>query len=265
MNNLLTAGELAKLAGTTKRTVLWYDQKGVLEPKEVSLKGVRLYEETQVLDYQKILLLTSLGVTLKEIKEDLDKNGSVKDLFGAKRNYIKTEIGKLKFNLKSIDVFTKNIKNNGTMIEPEIKVMEPFEVYYIEKIGSYVKIGEYCSQLASMFSNRGKRFTTLSIFEDPTYSPKKSRLKISVLAKPGMTIKKEFKDVVKKMELNPGKVITYTHNGAGELLSLFWKELEKYCVLHNLTVRHDIPDFEIYRKTSGLPQKQFFEIYLPIK
>ena len=151
------------------------------------------------------------------------------------------------------------------MIEPKIKVLEPFEVYYIEKIGSYVKIKDYCSELTSMFSNKGRRFTTLSIFEDPKYSPKRSRIKISVLAKPGMVVKKEFGDMVKKMKFNPGKVITYTHNGGGELLSLFWKELEKYCALHNITIRHDIPDFEIYRKTSGPPQKQYFEIYLPIK
>ena len=74
MNNLITAGELAKLAGTTKRTVLWYDQKGVLTPKEVSTEGIRLYSENQVLDYQKVLLLTDLGVSLKEIKEYLDNS-----------------------------------------------------------------------------------------------------------------------------------------------------------------------------------------------
>ncbi len=264
MNKFITAGELAKLAGTTKRTVLWYDQKGVLKPKEVSIRGVRLYGEVQVLDYQKILLLTDLGVTLKEIKEYLDKNDDIRDLFETKRNYIKREIGKLTFNLKNIDRFTKNIKSNGTMIKPEIKVMKPFEVYYIEKIGSYVKIKDYCSELASMFSNKGRGFTTVSIFEDPTYSPKRSRIKISVIAKPGMVIKKEFRDVVKKMEFNPGKVITYTHNGAGELLSLFWKELEKYCTFNDITIRHDIPDFEIYHAISDDDAKTKMEIFLPI-
>lgn len=265
MNNLITAGELAKLAGTTKRTVLWYDQKGVLKPIEVSNEGIRLYSEAQVLDYQKILLLTDLGVTLKEIKEYLDKKGGIKDLFEDKQTFIKTEIDKLTFSLSNIQEFTKNIKNNGTMIKPEIKVMKPFEVYYIEKIGSYVKIKDYCSELANMFAKKGKNLTTLSIFEDPTYSPKKSRIKISVLVKPGITVKKEYKDVVKKIEFHPGKVICYMHKGSGSLLSFFWKELEKYCVLHNITIRKDVPDFEIYHNVSEDDTKTRMEIFLPIK
>jgi len=265
MNNLITAGELAKLAGTTKRTVLWYDQKGVLTPKEVSTEGIRLYSENQVLDYQKVLLLTDLGVSLKEIKEYLDKKGSIQELFEEKQQFIKSEIGKLNFSLKNIQEFSKNIKSNGTMIMPEIKVMKPFEVYYIERIGSYVKIGDYCSELAEMFSKKGKKFTTLSIFENPTYSPKKSKIKVSVLVKPGMVVKKEYKDIVKKMEFNPGKIICYMHKGSGSLLSFFWKELEKYCALHDLTIRKDIPDFEIYHNVSDDDTKTKMEIFLPIK
>lgn len=265
MNNLITAGELAKLAGTTKRTVLWYDQKGILKPKEVSPDGIRLYSETQVLDYQKILLLTDLGVTLKEIKEYLNNKGGIKDLFEDKQSFIKAEIDKLTFSLKNIQTFTKNIKSNGTMIKPDVKVMQPFEVYYIEKICSYVKIGDYCSELSKMFAKKGKNFTTLAIFEDPTYSPKKSRIKISALAKPGMVVKKEFIDVVKKMEFNPGKVICYIHKGSGSLLSFFWKELEKYCSLHNIAVRKDVPDFEIYHNVSNDDSKTRMEIFLPIR
>jgi hypothetical protein len=79
-----------------------------------------------------------------------------------------------------------------------------------------------------------------------------------------MKVNPKYKDIVKFMKFNPGKVITYTHNGAGELLSLFWKELEKYCRLKKIIVRHSTPDFEIYRRVNSDPRKQFFEIYLPI-
>lgn len=261
MNNYITAGELAKIAGTTKRTILWYDQLGIIKPVKVSSEGYRYYFEAQVLEYQMILLLTTLGVTLKEIKEKND----LRSLFEEKKESIKSQIDNLQFGLKNLEKFMFNLDQNKTLIKPEIKTLKPFDVYYIEKICSYVNIGRYCQELAEMFSNKGKEFVTLAIFESPTYQPKKSLIKISVLARPNMVINPKFKNVVKKMEFNPGKVLTYTHNGAGELLSLFWKELEKFCRLNKIEVRHDVPDFEIYRKVSNDPRKQFFEIYLPIK
>lgn len=261
MQNLITAGELAKLAGTTKRTILWYDQLGIIKPIEVSPEGYRYYSETQVLEYQMILLLSTLGVTLKEIKEKND----LKSLFEEKKASIKSQIDNLQFSLKNLDKFMANISTSGTLIKPEVKTLKPFDVYYIEKIGSYVNIGKYCQELSGMFSHKGKNFTTLAIFENPTYQPKKSLIKVSVLAKPNMVVDPKYKEVIKKMKFGPGKVITYTHNGAGELLSLFWKELEKYCHLNKIEVRHNVPDFEIYRKVNTNPRKQFFEIYLPIE
>ena len=265
MKNYITAGELAKLAGTTKRTIHFYDELDVLKPVEVNSKGYRFYLEKQVLDYQKILLLTTLGVSLNEIKFHLKNKGSLTQLFNGKKSQIKKEIKKLEFNLNSLEKYFKNIKLNGTMVKPEIKVVKPFSVYYINKIGSYAKISDYCQQLASTFGSKGKDFTTLAIFEEPTYQPKKSKIMIGALAVKGMKVKEKYKKTVKKMVFNPGKIITHTHNGPGSLLSLFWKELEKYCKLKNIKIRKNVSDFEIYRKVSEDPSKQFFEIYLPIK
>ena len=49
-----------------------------------------------------------------------------------------------------------NIKANSTMIDPQIKILAPFGIYYIDKIGSYSKIGDYCQELAKMFEDKGK-------------------------------------------------------------------------------------------------------------
>jgi len=265
MNKLITAGELAKLAGTTKRTIHFYDEKGVLRPIKVAENKYRLYEECQILDYQMLLLLTTLGIPLGEIKTYLNKKGSLKQLFSDKKILIKKQIEKLHFDLKSLNGFMANLAINGTMINPKIITMNPFGIYYIEKTGAYSKIGQYCSEFVNMFEYKAGSLTTLAIFEDPDYQPKKSRIKIGVLASKNLKIRKQFENVVRYLDFSPGKVITYTHNGSGSLLSLFWKELEKYCKLNNLTVRKDIPDFEIYRKVNDDITKQFFEIYLPIK
>jgi len=265
MNKYITPGELAKLASTTKRTIHFYDEKGVLRPVCVNGKGYRFYEEHQVLDYQIILLLCTMGVSLGEIKTYLRRKGKLTELFNDKKALIKKQIDELQFNLASLDKFLANLKSNGTMVNPKIVTLSSFGVYYIEKVGPYAKIGEYCQELTEMFENKGKNFTTLAIFEDPTYQPKWSRIKIGALANENMKIKDKHKDTVKYFEFDPGKVITYTHNGSGSLLSLFWKELEKYCQLNNIKVRKNIPDFEIYREVDEDITKQFFEIYLPIK
>lgn len=265
MDNLITAGELAKLASTTKRTILFYDEKDVLKPVKVNGANYRYYLESQILDYQRILLLSTLGVSLDEMKKYLKKNGDLGKLFDDKKDLIEKEIQLLEFNLQSLTRFQANLKANGTMVNPEIKVVPPFGVYFIEKEGSYAKIGQYCEELSEMFESKGKNFTTLAIFEEQGYRPKKSKIKIGVLATKGMKVKKEHENIVKLMEFDPGKVLTYTHNGSGSLLSLFWKELEKYASLNNLKVRTKVPDFEIYRKVNSDTTKQFFEIYLPIK
>jgi len=265
MENYITAGELAKLAGTTKRTIHFYDERGVLKPVRINSKGYRFYTESQVLDYQKILLLTTLGVSLDEIGKYLKSKGTLTELFEEKQTQIEKEINALQFGLNSLKRFTENIKTNGSMVDPKIITLAPFDIYYIEKTGPYIKIADYCQELGYMFEKKGSEFVTLAIFENPTYQPKKSKIKIGVLKKTGMKVKVQYVDVVKKMSFNPGRVIIYTHNGSGNLLSLFWKELEKYCKTKKIEVRKDVPDFEIYRKVDNDPSQQFFEIYLPIK
>ena len=44
MNNFITAGVLARLASTTKRTIHFYDEKGVLKPIKTNRSKYRLYQ-----------------------------------------------------------------------------------------------------------------------------------------------------------------------------------------------------------------------------
>lgn len=265
MDHLITAGELAKLASTTKRTILFYDEKGVLKPVKVNSANYRFYLERQILDYQRILLLSTLGVSLNEMKKFLRKNGDLSKLFDEKKEMITKEIRSLEFNLQNLIKLQRNLELNGTMVNPTVKTVPPFKVYFMEKVGSYAKIGRYCEELSKMFSTKGKKFTTLAIFEDQGYRPRESRIKICALIQVGMRLKEKYRHIVRQMTFNPGKVVSYNYYGSGEMLSLFWKELEKYCQLKSYEQRTDTPDFEIYWKVSPNPINQRFEICLPIK
>jgi DNA-binding transcriptional MerR regulator len=65
---LLTTGEFAKLCGTQKGTLLFYDKEGLLKPRHVSENGYRKYYIEQYFEYDLLSMLKEIGSSLKEIK-----------------------------------------------------------------------------------------------------------------------------------------------------------------------------------------------------
>ncbi|MGI6005296.1 MAG: MerR family transcriptional regulator [Christensenellales bacterium] len=63
-----TAGQLAKLAGVSKRTLHYYDEIGLLRPQRNTQSGYRLYGRPEVDRLQQILFYRHLGLPLDEIK-----------------------------------------------------------------------------------------------------------------------------------------------------------------------------------------------------
>jgi MerR family transcriptional regulator, thiopeptide resistance regulator len=63
--------QIAKLAGTTSRTLRHYDQIGLLTPSSIASNGYRHYDDTSLVRLQRILLLRELGLGLPQIAEVL--------------------------------------------------------------------------------------------------------------------------------------------------------------------------------------------------
>ncbi len=66
-NGYYTAGEFAKKANVTVRTVRFYDKQGILKPSRVGDNGYRLYTDKDFGRLQRILSLRCLGFSLDEI------------------------------------------------------------------------------------------------------------------------------------------------------------------------------------------------------
>lgn len=64
--------EIARLAGTTSRTLRHYDDIGLLRPSRVAHNGYRHYDESALVRLQRILLLRELGLGLPQIAEVLN-------------------------------------------------------------------------------------------------------------------------------------------------------------------------------------------------
>jgi DNA-binding transcriptional MerR regulator len=64
--------QIAKLAGTTSRTLRHYGELGLLEPSRIGSNGYRYYDERALTRLQRILLLRELGLGLPAIAEVID-------------------------------------------------------------------------------------------------------------------------------------------------------------------------------------------------
>jgi DNA-binding transcriptional MerR regulator len=64
--------EVARLAGTTSRTLRHYDDVGLLRPSRIGANGYRYYDADALVRLQRILLLRDLGLGLPQIAQALE-------------------------------------------------------------------------------------------------------------------------------------------------------------------------------------------------
>ena len=66
-------GDLAKRAGTTMRTIRYYEQRGLIEPARRTKGGFRLYQEEEVHKLHLIRRLKVLDMPLAQVKAFFDE------------------------------------------------------------------------------------------------------------------------------------------------------------------------------------------------
>ncbi|WP_242087225.1 MerR family transcriptional regulator, partial [Microbacterium lacticum] len=69
--------EVARLAGTTSRTLRHYDAIGLLSPTRVGANGYRYYDSDALVRLQRILLMRELGLGLPQIADVLARPATV--------------------------------------------------------------------------------------------------------------------------------------------------------------------------------------------
>lgn len=266
--SLLTAGQFAKLARTTKRTVLWYDHKGVLKPRRVDDSGYRFYAPHQILDFQSVLLMRKLGFSIAEITSLLSHDSSMYRLFEAQRGALERQVGLLRRMLNDTNRYYENLRTNGTLVQPEIKKMPSFDMYYIARQGAYARIKDYHNELYNAFEKLPDTCVWLTAFMVSRYQPAKADMKIGVICQPGMKLKSKVE--VQRETVQAYRALSYVHVGATTLLSLLWQELGKYLRKHHFAHATHLPfaDIEFYTPdTSDYPDPDdslTTEIQMPI-
>lgn len=75
MSRRFRVSELAELSGVSVRTLHYYDEIGLLSPSDRTGAGYRLYDESELLRLQQILIRRELGFSLAQIGRALDDPG----------------------------------------------------------------------------------------------------------------------------------------------------------------------------------------------
>ena len=103
-NNLYTAGELAKMAGVSLRTIHFYDIKGLLCPVDYSESGYRLYDQKSFATLQHILMLKYLGFSLQQIANVMENKGDIPEHLSQQRKLLSDKKEHLEKLISTIEV-----------------------------------------------------------------------------------------------------------------------------------------------------------------
>lgn len=124
---LMTVSQFAKLVGTTRRTLIFYDQKGIFKPIKTKNNGYRYYDYSQIYQINLILGLRELGLTVEEIKDYQDDNSSTS--LNKKLNELKQKVKKRINNLQQVlNILDRKEANNVQLTN--VNFYEPQKCYF---------------------------------------------------------------------------------------------------------------------------------------
>lgn len=100
--------EIARLAGTTSRTLRHYDDIGLVAPSRVAPNGYRHYDQSALVRLQRVLLLRELGLGLAQIAEVLESpartsNHSEASALRTHLAYLREEQARLDRQIRSVE------------------------------------------------------------------------------------------------------------------------------------------------------------------
>jgi DNA-binding transcriptional MerR regulator len=110
--------DIARLSGTTSRTLRHYDDVGLLAPTRVGSNGYRYYDADALTTLQRILMLRELGLGLPAIAEVLGGAVDDADALAGHLHWLRQEKQRLDRQIRSVELTIAH-KEKGTPIMAE--------------------------------------------------------------------------------------------------------------------------------------------------
>lgn len=112
--------EVARLAGTTSRTLRHYDDLGLLPPSRIGLNGYRYYDQIALTRLQRILLLRELGLGLGAIAEVLAGENEPAPALRTHHRWLLEERGRLDRQLAAIEETIRKLEGGEQLMAEEM-------------------------------------------------------------------------------------------------------------------------------------------------
>ena len=108
--------DVARLAGTTSRTLRHYDRMGLLPPSRVGSNGYRYYDDDALVRLQRILLLRDLGLGLPAIAEVLNRDTEPARALQKHLGWLKQEQERLARQIASVSLTIKQLEGGEQLM-----------------------------------------------------------------------------------------------------------------------------------------------------
>lgn len=105
--------EVARLAGTTSRTLRHYGDLGLLPASRVGSNGYRRYDSAALVRLQRILLLRDLGLSLPQIGEILERPTTAEHALEGHLAWLRDEQQRLARQIASVQSTITTLKKGG--------------------------------------------------------------------------------------------------------------------------------------------------------
>ena len=112
--------QIARLAGTTSRTLRHYDELGLVLPSRIGGNGYRYYDELALVRLQRVLLLRELGLGLAEIKDVLDREVEAASALTTHLSLLRQEQDRLARQIAAVEHTIDALKGGTELMAEEM-------------------------------------------------------------------------------------------------------------------------------------------------
>jgi DNA-binding transcriptional MerR regulator len=112
--------DVARMAGTTSRTLRHYDDIGLLKPSRVGSNGYRYYDGGSLLQLQRILLLRELGLGLPAIAEVFQQQTDTVHALTRHLEWLRREQERLSRQVRSVRQTIATVEGGGELMAEDM-------------------------------------------------------------------------------------------------------------------------------------------------
>ncbi len=264
---MLTIGEFSRICRVSVKTIRYYDQIGLLKPRQVSRdSGYRYYETAQLQDMLLIQRLKRYGFSLPEVAAALTARDpeALRQVLLEKKDAFLRDIQSQQQVLLHMERDIQRIERRENIMQTNYSIktvqMQPKTICSVRR---KMSLKDFNEAFGALYAIMGKNDIQpagpfLSVYHDEEFNPESTDIEV------GAVVENTSAPCVRV--LDPGLCCMTTHIGPYDEVSPCYAALAEWIEREGYTVSG--PPFELYIKgceTGMVPDDYVTEVYFPIR